>query len=85
MVSYQSEKPDASMLKAVVRTGHITIRWETHPNHAFFKNCFQLRVILIKVFNPNDALLPTGRSHHSTPKNAAGKYYCPMFCEDDKV
>jgi Cu2+-exporting ATPase len=19
------------------------------------------------------------------PKNAAGKYYCPMFCEDDKV
>jgi Cu2+-exporting ATPase len=39
----------------------------------------------IKVFNPNDALLPTEEVTIAPPKNAAGKYYCPMFCEDDKV
>jgi Cu+-exporting ATPase len=39
----------------------------------------------IKVFNPNDALLPTDEVAVAPPKNAAGKYYCPMFCEDDKV
>jgi Cu2+-exporting ATPase len=39
----------------------------------------------IKVFNPNDALLLTEEVTIALQKNAAGKYYCPMFCEDDKV
>ncbi|TDE06356.1 heavy metal translocating P-type ATPase [Flavobacterium hiemivividum] len=39
----------------------------------------------IKVFNPNDVLLPTEKVVVTPPKNAAGKYYCPMFCEGDKV
>jgi Cu2+-exporting ATPase len=36
----------------------------------------------IKVFNPNDALLPEEVTI-APPKNAAGK--CPMFCEDDSI
>jgi Cu+-exporting ATPase len=39
----------------------------------------------IKVFNPNDVLLSTEKVVVALPKNAAGKYYCPMFCEGDKV
>ena len=40
----------------------------------------------IKVFNPNDKLLPQEEVVVAAPpKNAAGKYYCPMFCEGDKV
>ncbi|NGY36245.1 heavy metal translocating P-type ATPase [Flavobacterium sp. XN-5] len=39
----------------------------------------------IKVFNPNDVLLPTEKVVVAPPKNAAGKYYCPMHCEGDKV
>ena len=39
----------------------------------------------IKVFNPNDLKLPVEEVVVEHPKNAAGKYYCPMFCEGDKV
>ena len=39
----------------------------------------------IKVFNPNDLKLPVEEVVVKHPKNAAGKYYCPMFCEGDKV
>ena len=39
----------------------------------------------IKVFNPNDLKLPVEAVVVEHPKNAAGKYYCPMFCEGEKV
>lgn len=39
----------------------------------------------VKVFNINDSLLPTEKVVLTAPKNAAGKYYCPMFCEGDVV
>ncbi|MEC5167475.1 Cu+-exporting ATPase [Flavobacterium sp. PL11] len=39
----------------------------------------------IKVFNPNDLKLPVEEVVVELPKNAAGKYYCPMFCEGEKV
>lgn len=39
----------------------------------------------IKVFNPNDLKLPAEEVVVEHPKNAAGKYYCPMFCEGEKV
>ena len=39
----------------------------------------------IKVFNPNDLKLPAEEVVIEHPKNTAGKYYCPMFCEGDKV
>ena len=39
----------------------------------------------IKVYNPNDLKLPAEEVVVEHPKNAAGKYYCPMFCEGDKV
>lgn len=40
----------------------------------------------IKVFNPNDKMLPVEKLVEvAPPKNAAGKYYCPMHCEGDKV
>ena len=39
----------------------------------------------IKVFNPNDLKLPIEEVVVELPKNAAGKYYCPMFCEGEKV
>ena len=40
----------------------------------------------ITVFNPNDLKLKTEEVAPVTlPKNAAGKYYCPMFCEGEKV
>ena len=39
----------------------------------------------IKVFNPNDLKLPVEQAVVELPKNAAGKYYCPMFCEGEKV
>ena len=39
----------------------------------------------IKVFNPNDLKLPVEEVAVELPKNAAGKYYCPMFCEGEKV
>jgi Cu2+-exporting ATPase len=62
-----------------------TISMENPSKLCIFKNCFQLGNYSIKVFNPNDALLPTEEVTIAPPKNAAGKYYCPMFCEDDKV
>jgi Cu2+-exporting ATPase len=49
-----------------------------------FKNCFQLRVITRSRFSIQ-MMLYYQQKNHSTQKNAAGKYYCPMFCEDDKV
>lgn len=40
----------------------------------------------ITVFNPNDLKLKTEEvAPVILPKNAAGKYYCPMFCEGEKV
>jgi Cu2+-exporting ATPase len=39
----------------------------------------------IKVFNPNDALLLPEEVTIAFQKNAAGKYYCPMFAIEDKV
>jgi len=40
----------------------------------------------IKVFNPNDVKLKvTETVAPAPPANAVGKYYCPMFCEGDKV
>ncbi|MFL9830433.1 heavy metal translocating P-type ATPase [Flavobacterium sp. ST-87] len=40
----------------------------------------------IKVFNPNDLKLKvTETVAPAPPPNAVGKYYCPMFCEGDKV
>ena len=39
----------------------------------------------IKVFNANDLKLPIKEAVVELPKNAAGKYYCPMFCEGEKV
>ncbi|SHG92049.1 Cu2+-exporting ATPase [Flavobacterium micromati] len=39
----------------------------------------------IKAFNPNDLHLPVEQVVVEHPKNAAGKYYCPMFCEGEKV
>jgi len=40
----------------------------------------------IKVFNPNDVKLKvTETVAPAPPPNAVGKYYCPMFCEGDKV
>jgi Cu2+-exporting ATPase len=39
----------------------------------------------IKVFNPNDSLLPSEEIAVTVPENAAGKYYCPMHCEGEKV
>ena len=40
----------------------------------------------ITVFNPNDLKLkPEEVAPVILPKNAAGKYYCPMFCEGEKV
>ncbi len=40
----------------------------------------------IKVFNPNDLKLKVTETVAPTPPpNAVGKYYCPMFCEGDKV
>lgn len=40
----------------------------------------------IKVFNPNDLKLnPIEVVAPTPPANAVGKYYCPMFCEGDKV
>ncbi|MEO8253088.1 MAG: heavy metal translocating P-type ATPase [Flavobacterium sp.] len=40
----------------------------------------------IKVFNPNDLKLEATKTAAPTPPpNAAGKYYCPMFCEGDKI
>ncbi|GEC72514.1 Cu2+-exporting ATPase [Flavobacterium flevense] len=40
----------------------------------------------IKVFNPNDLKLKvTEKPAPAPPPNAVGKYYCPMFCEGDKV
>ena len=40
----------------------------------------------ITVFNPNDLKLKTEEVVPvELPKNAAGKYYCPMFCEGEKV
>jgi Cu2+-exporting ATPase len=39
----------------------------------------------IKAFNPNDLHLPVEQVVVDHPKNAAGKYYCPMFCEGEKV
>ena len=40
----------------------------------------------IKVFNPNDLKLKvTEKTAPAPPPNAVGKYYCPMFCEGDKV
>ncbi|MFA9186898.1 heavy metal translocating P-type ATPase [Flavobacterium sp. FBOR7N2.3] len=40
----------------------------------------------IKVFNPNDLKLKATETVAPTPPpNAVGKYYCPMFCEGDKV
>ena len=39
----------------------------------------------IQVFNPNDLKLPAEEVVDEHPKNAAGKYYCPMFCEGEKV
>ncbi|MES2240420.1 MAG: heavy metal translocating P-type ATPase [Bacteroidota bacterium] len=40
----------------------------------------------IKVFNPNDLKLKAiDIVAPPPPSNAAGKYYCPMFCEGDKV
>jgi Cu2+-exporting ATPase len=48
-----------------------------------FKIAFSCGYYSIKVFNPNDALLPTEEVTIAPQKNAAGKYY--LFCEDDKV
>lgn len=40
----------------------------------------------ITVFNPNDLKLKvTETVVPAPPPNAVGKYYCPMFCEGDKV
>ena len=40
----------------------------------------------ITVFNPNDLKLKvTETVAPAPPPNAVGKYYCPMFCEGDKV
>ncbi|KDN56880.1 heavy metal translocating P-type ATPase [Flavobacterium seoulense] len=40
----------------------------------------------IKVFNPNDLKLKVTKTvAPAPPANAVGKYYCPMFCEGDKV
>ena len=39
----------------------------------------------IKAYNPNDLHLPVEQVVVEHPKNAAGKYYCPMFCEGEKV
>jgi Cu2+-exporting ATPase len=39
----------------------------------------------IKAYNPNDLHLPVEQVIVEHPKNAAGKYYCPMFCEGEKV
>lgn len=40
----------------------------------------------IKVFNPNDIKLEAVKvDAPPPPANAVGKYYCPMFCEGDKV
>jgi Cu2+-exporting ATPase len=83
--SYQSGENEChASVQAVVTLNHNTISMGKPIQTMHFQELLSAAGnYSIKVFNR--CSITNRRVTIAPPKNAAGKYYCPMFCEDDKV